>query len=978
MTQEDLCDAGTEKISDLQFAEKNLSCTKEQWQLIWPVLKTMHKDSEFSSDAAAKINAALGIPVLREQLERDPGLVDFLPDRLKSDVASLNRLWGAMSEGGAVLKQLSFKVETCLPVQVELIGFTMQDTGAGLHCTLGPHKVVSDMLNLQVACTQEPEQEPNYKSKLEHVFTSQQVVWCQIKSRRFWNLALVVSEEVGDSSLLSHEDVLIDSTLSGNSQYLLLPAIERKRCTSGKRWLQKTGTFAELLKADNIPENVRASICTFFNGDADASKVQVHLQSYHVCLLSYDEHVPKALCGPEYRVAPLIQQGKNITARDLHGALPRDDVQGCYDMRKHTRMHLVGVAHKAEPKVHNLTKKCSFDVDYWWEGPTSLLTVLDADSMWIILRPPRQTENKEELARVCAALDMLETTAETQLQDGERSVVHEDVLTNSPPVALEAHEQFPASLDNDDGQSTLVHGNAMDTIGADNAFPSLPISAASRNLHLQIPPGLVCGVDALSPAHCLLPGPSLNQGFFTTPDVEGQCFQQSSTFLPDGACTRNMWSPPMQTHALLTTGWDTSYASPGTDTHDWYVPESPFSWPIPPDYDWAWVSSPPSAQNWHQSPASQRRKHESRGSDERISKILAALADFELIDDTKSGKLGQKNRGMWRVHKWHDDAQVADHIALESELFSFFLDRDTKYELPKVVFFANAPGKHELVQKVVALASVDRKAALASKFSGHIKFLMREPFGCLVLQQLVREAIEMKQMHQGDHVDLESQNEHDFVSIVLNLLKEAILLGRQVVACSISPHGNHVVQKWIELLRLQSDPNILHDLLAEVGRNAVTIGNDQTGCRVLQRLLEIPSSSQLVDTLLEKDTFAKLVKGHYGNWVIQHILGEGRCYTEKLKVLHLISENFHTSPHQNLYAVDDYARHVVQRCFSEQLADCPAWKDLQARTLHIVLFADGTPRSGFKCLDGTYVLSAMQGCLCKLSENSHLSPHKWQ
>ena len=44
--------------------------------------------------------------------------------------------------------------------------------------------------------------------------------------------------------------------------------------------------------------------------------------------------------------------------------------------------------------------------------------------------------------------------------------------------------------------------------------------------------------------------------------------------------------------------------------------------------------------------------------------------------------------------------------------------------------------------------------------SGSQKSTMDEPFGCLVLQQLVREAIDMKQTHQGNHVDVGSQNEH--------------------------------------------------------------------------------------------------------------------------------------------------------------------------------------------------------------------------
>jgi len=87
-----------------------------------------------------------------------------------------------------------------------------------------------------------------------------------------------------------------------------------------------------------------------------------------------------------------------------------------------------------------------------------------------------------------------------------------------------------------------------------------------------------------------------------------------------------------------------------------------------------------------------------------------------------------------------------------------------------------------------------------------------------------------------------------------------------------SPHGNHVLQKFIASVPPQSFQFIIDEL---VGR-AVAAAEHQKRCRILERLLEhCPGSmtAGLVEELLPK--VSSLARHPFGNFVVQHILEHG-------------------------------------------------------------------------------------------------------
>lgn len=84
-----------------------------------------------------------------------------------------------------------------------------------------------------------------------------------------------------------------------------------------------------------------------------------------------------------------------------------------------------------------------------------------------------------------------------------------------------------------------------------------------------------------------------------------------------------------------------------------------------------------------------------------------------------------------------------------------------------------------------------------------------------------------------------------------------------------SPHGNHVVQRVVMLLRQQDFQFVVDELLA---RPLVPVAQHKFGCRVIQRLLEHGAEDQ-TDKLLGclSGDILGLSKHPYGNYVVQHM-----------------------------------------------------------------------------------------------------------
>jgi len=124
-------------------------------------------------------------------------------------------------------------------------------------------------------------------------------------------------------------------------------------------------------------------------------------------------------------------------------------------------------------------------------------------------------------------------------------------------------------------------------------------------------------------------------------------------------------------------------------------------------------------------------------------------------------------------------------------------------------------------------------------------------FGCRVVQAAVEVA-------GGEHRSQMTMHMHGHVAELLD-----------------SPHGNHVLQKCIEVL----PPDNVQFVLNELGAfpdHGLSIARHRFGCRILERLLEHCPSDQTRDLTEGVIENAYVLCRHpFGNYVVQHVLEYG-------------------------------------------------------------------------------------------------------
>ena len=392
---------------------------------MWKILEPMRADFEFTSKAAAEVNSLLEVPLLRAG--------SFMPDRLLSTPGDLEATAQCPSN------VIELTIQTWLPLQVELIGLKMHHDGAGHNCTLGSHKVVSEMLNLWVTCIETPNRELIYNPKVSHKFAPGEILWCQLKgSICHKKVALVISKEASEHKILADHTILVDHRLTGSQQYLLLPAVKRTWAGGiATPYVHRICTMTELNMSDDVSQTTSTNIKTFFQGNN--GEMSVSLQSHPVQIIDTEitsgfhkrgeELVPLALCGQE-AIAKLKAGITSKQNSDFHGAHPRDDVQHHVDTPTLETLRdmgtLVGFRHIQTPRVYHLPKDNlivdEFGCGCFWESPPSSSTVINHDSQWIMLlkenKPPRdgtssvspgsQPDVKEAaLAQTCGATQQM-------------------------------------------------------------------------------------------------------------------------------------------------------------------------------------------------------------------------------------------------------------------------------------------------------------------------------------------------------------------------------------------------------------------------------------------------------------------------------------------------------------------------------------------------------------------------------------------
>jgi len=139
----------------------------------------------------------------------------------------------------------------------------------------------------------------------------------------------------------------------------------------------------------------------------------------------------------------------------------------------------------------------------------------------------------------------------------------------------------------------------------------------------------------------------------------------------------------------------------------------------------------------------------------------------------------------------------------------------------------------------------------------------------------------------------------------------------QVQEAMQSPHANHVLQKFIEIL----PPERTHFVASELQDKILHVARHRFGCRILQRLVEHHApqqTEQMIDKVLMDA--ASLCRHQYGNYVIQHILQHGSP-SQRSAIAEVVKEDIiRLSKHR-------VASHVV----SSAMVHCPA-EDVQRLT----------------------------------------------
>ena len=313
---------------------------------------------------------------------------------------------------------------------------------------------------------------------------------------------------------------------------------------------------------------------------------------------------------------------------------------------------------------------------------------------------------------------------------------------------------------------------------------------------------------------------------------------------------------------------------------------------------------------------------------DNIQDLLRNLAIFTFVLEhpDRMKKMNEKGRGLFKVETRKQCLSMErDHLdRQELDMFNSF-SRDIQYHRPKMITYSRNPSHHEIVQKMLALGTPEQKRRLALQLKGHVKDLMLDEFGCMVLQQLLLEACSMV------NANVHCLSSKEFVQSVEQIFEEDLLAPEamsDIISHMKHNNGNYVIMRWIELLagkchvkEEDMEDNSLGKLCNIACTNAIVIGTNTKGCRVLKSLLDTPNASDLARQLLEGEVFAQLVTDAYGNFVVQHILISSSTSAEdKLQVFRFVLKNLVSyssgGDWYHFYGHNKYAVHLVVRCMT--------------------------------------------------------------
>lgn len=213
-----------------------------------------------------------------------------------------------------------------------------------------------------------------------------------------------------------------------------------------------------------------------------------------------------------------------------------------------------------------------------------------------------------------------------------------------------------------------------------------------------------------------------------------------------------------------------------------------------------------------------------------------------------------------------------------------------KYVLPTMNRLTTDVFGNYVIQKFFEYGNAEQRRILAEQLVGQVLELSLQMYGCRVVQKAL------------DSVPIEQQ---------------VLLIGElkgNVIRCIEDQHGNHVIQKCIERLPTDRIGFIVDSFMGSVrsgGGEASRMAKHCYGCRVIQRLIEYCSSSQispLLDEVLRG--CMELAMDQYGNYVVQHVMEHSSRPGDRNAVMQIVRANVLT------LSCHKYASNVIEKALS--------------------------------------------------------------
>lgn len=156
-----------------------------------------------------------------------------------------------------------------------------------------------------------------------------------------------------------------------------------------------------------------------------------------------------------------------------------------------------------------------------------------------------------------------------------------------------------------------------------------------------------------------------------------------------------------------------------------------------------------------------------------------------------------------------------------------------------------------VIQKLCEVTTPEQHEKMLQFFLSHIESVVDQPNSCRVLQRFIE--------CNSSGTEAISNVEKIF---------DAVKKAPGLLNLCFSQNGNHIVQRFIELL-----PDRTNEVIRCIIPHLVDLAGDNCGCRVVQRLFErysVDILAPLVDEVLKHS--ASLATNQYGNYVVQNIL----------------------------------------------------------------------------------------------------------